>query len=128
MDQGSGEILLSGQDTADELFEIPAEREDELRKFGESKERPDLPQVVVGFAVHQRGDPGALLHLPGQRLRPERSWCEPSGSQRPPACRRPGCTAFAIRRTAGLCALSGCLGWWGAAGGDLVRITRAGRC
>jgi Transposase DDE domain len=45
-------------DTTSTYFEIPAEREDELRKFGESKDkRPDLPQVVVGFAVTKEGIP-----------------------------------------------------------------------
>ena len=43
-------------DTTSTYFEIAAEREDELRKFGESKDkRPDLPQVVVGFAVTKEG-------------------------------------------------------------------------
>ncbi len=45
-------------DTTSTYFEIPAEREDKLRKFGASKDhRPDLPQVVVGFAVTQEGIP-----------------------------------------------------------------------
>jgi transposase len=45
-------------DTTSTYFEIPAEREDEFRKFGESKDkRPDLPQVVVGFAVTKEGIP-----------------------------------------------------------------------
>ena len=43
-------------DTTSTYFEIPAEREDEFRKFGESKDRRwDLPQVVVGFAVTKEG-------------------------------------------------------------------------
>jgi hypothetical protein len=43
-------------DTTSTYFEIPAEREDHLRRFGESKDkRWDLPQVVVGFAVTKEG-------------------------------------------------------------------------
>ena len=45
-------------DTTSTYFEIPAEREDEFRKFGESKDRRwDLPQIVVGFAVTKEGIP-----------------------------------------------------------------------
>jgi hypothetical protein len=53
-------------DTTSTYFEIPAEREDELRKFGESKDRrPDLPQVVVGFAVTKEGIPVRCFVYPG---------------------------------------------------------------
>jgi hypothetical protein len=53
-------------DTTSTYFEIPAEREDELRKFGESKDRrPDLPQVVVGFAVTKEGIPVRCFVHPG---------------------------------------------------------------
>jgi Transposase DDE domain len=53
-------------DTTSTYFEIPAECEDELRKFGESKDkRPDLPQVVVGFAVTKEGIPVRCFVYPG---------------------------------------------------------------
>jgi hypothetical protein len=53
-------------DTTSTYFEIPAEREDELRKFGESKDkRWDLPQVVVGFAVTKEGIPVRCFTYPG---------------------------------------------------------------
>ncbi|MGH2862333.1 MAG: IS1634 family transposase [Solirubrobacteraceae bacterium] len=53
-------------DTTSTYFEIPAEREDELRKFGASKDhRPDLPQVVVGFAVTKEGIPVRCFTYPG---------------------------------------------------------------
>ena len=53
-------------DTTSTYFEIPAEREDELRKFGASKDkRPDLPQVVVGFAVTKEGIPVRCFVYPG---------------------------------------------------------------
>jgi len=53
-------------DTTSTYFEIPAEREDELRRFGESKDkRPDLPQVVVGFAVTKEGIPVRCFVYPG---------------------------------------------------------------
>ena len=53
-------------DTTSTYFEIPAEREDDLRKFGESKDkRPDLPQVVVGFAVTKEGIPVRCFVYPG---------------------------------------------------------------
>lgn len=53
-------------DTTSTYFEIPAEREDEFRKFGESKDkRWDLPQVVVGFAVTKEGIPVRCFTYPG---------------------------------------------------------------
>ncbi len=53
-------------DTTSTYFEIPAEREDEFRKFGESKDRRwDLPQVVVGFAVTKEGIPVRCFTYPG---------------------------------------------------------------
>ena len=53
-------------DTTSTYFEIPAEAEDELRRFGESKDkRPDLPQVVVGFAVTKEGIPVRCFTYPG---------------------------------------------------------------
>lgn len=53
-------------DTSSTYFEIPAESEDELRKFGASKDhRPDLPQVVVGFAVTKEGIPVRCFTYPG---------------------------------------------------------------
>jgi len=53
-------------DTTSTYFEIPTEREDELRKFGASKDhRPDLPQVVVGFAVTKEGIPVRCFVYPG---------------------------------------------------------------
>ena len=52
------EVDLILFDTTSTYFEIPAEAEDEFRRFGESKDkRPDLPQVVVGFAVTKEGIP-----------------------------------------------------------------------
>ena len=52
------EVDLILFDTSTTYFEIPAESEDDLRRFGESKDkRPDLPQVVVGFAVTKEGIP-----------------------------------------------------------------------
>ena len=52
------EVDLILFDTTSTYFEIPAEREDDFRRFGESKDkRPDLPQVVVGFAVTKEGIP-----------------------------------------------------------------------
>jgi transposase len=52
------EVDLILFDTTSTYFEIPAESEDEFRRFGESKDkRPDLPQVVVGFAVTKEGIP-----------------------------------------------------------------------
>jgi transposase len=60
------EVDLLLFDTTSTYFEIPAEREDELRKFGESKDkRPDLPQVVVGFAVTKEGIPVRCFVYPG---------------------------------------------------------------
>jgi hypothetical protein len=60
------EVDLILFDTTSTYFEIPAEREDELRKFGESKDkRPDLPQVVVGFAVTKEGIPVRCFVYPG---------------------------------------------------------------
>jgi Transposase DDE domain len=60
------EVDLILFDTSSTYFEIPAEREDELRKFGESKDkRPDLPQVVVGFAVTKEGIPVRCFVYPG---------------------------------------------------------------
>jgi Transposase DDE domain len=53
-------------DTTSTYFEIPAKREDDLRKFGESKDkRPDLPQVAVGFAVTKEGIPVRCFVYPG---------------------------------------------------------------
>jgi len=53
-------------DTTSTYFEIPAEREDEFRKFGESKDRRwDLPQVVIGFAVTKEGIPVRCFIYPG---------------------------------------------------------------
>ncbi len=53
-------------DTSTTYFEIPAEREDHFRKFGESKDRRwDLPQVVVGFAVTKEGIPVRCFTYPG---------------------------------------------------------------
>jgi hypothetical protein len=53
-------------DTTSTYFEIPAEAEDELRRFGESKDkRWDLPQVVVGFAVTKEGIPVRCFVYPG---------------------------------------------------------------
>jgi Transposase DDE domain len=52
------EVDLILFDTTSTYFEIPAEREDGLRRFGKSKDhRDDLPQVVVGFAVTKEGIP-----------------------------------------------------------------------
>lgn len=52
------EVDLILFDTTSTYFEIPAESEDDFRRFGESKDkRPDLPQVVVGFAVTKEGIP-----------------------------------------------------------------------
>jgi hypothetical protein len=52
------EVDLILFDTTSTYFEIPGEAEDEFRRFGESKDkRPDLPQVVVGFAVTKEGIP-----------------------------------------------------------------------
>jgi transposase len=52
------EVDLILFDTSTTYFEIPAESEDDFRRFGESKDRrPDLPQVVVGFAVTKEGIP-----------------------------------------------------------------------
>jgi hypothetical protein len=52
------EVDLILFDTTSTYFEIPAEREDGFRVFGNSKDhRPDLPQVVVGFAVTKEGIP-----------------------------------------------------------------------
>ncbi|MGZ6576301.1 MAG: IS1634 family transposase [Solirubrobacteraceae bacterium] len=60
------EVDLILFDTTSTYFEIPAEREDELRRFGESKDkRPDLPQVVVGFAVTKEGIPVRCFVYPG---------------------------------------------------------------
>jgi transposase len=60
------EVDLILFDTTSTYFEIPAESEDELRKFGESKDkRPDLPQVVVGFAVTKEGIPVRCFVYPG---------------------------------------------------------------
>jgi len=60
------EVDLILFDTTSTYFEIPAEREDELRKFGESKDkRWDLPQVVVGFAVTKEGIPVRCFTYPG---------------------------------------------------------------
>ena len=53
-------------DTTSTYFEIPAEREDELRRFGKSKDhRDDLPQVVVGMAVTKEGIPVRCFVFPG---------------------------------------------------------------
>jgi len=53
-------------DTTSTYVEIPAEREDEFRRFGESKDRRwDLPQVVVGFAVTKEGIPVRCFTYPG---------------------------------------------------------------
>ena len=53
-------------DTTSTYFEIPAEREDEFREFGESKDkRWGLPQVVVGFAVTKEGIPVRCFTYPG---------------------------------------------------------------
>ncbi len=52
------EVDLILFDTTSTYFEIPAEREDGFRVFGNSKDhRPDLPQVVVGMAVTKEGIP-----------------------------------------------------------------------
>jgi transposase len=52
------EVDLILFDTTSTYFEIPAERQDGFRVFGNSKDhRPDLPQVVVGFAVTKEGIP-----------------------------------------------------------------------
>jgi hypothetical protein len=52
------EVDLILFDTTSTYFEIPAESEDDFRRFGESKDkRPDLPQVVIGFAVTKEGIP-----------------------------------------------------------------------
>jgi Transposase DDE domain len=52
------EVDLILFDTTSTYFEIPAEREDGFRAFGNSKDhRPDLPQVVVGMAVTKEGIP-----------------------------------------------------------------------
>ena len=60
------EVDLILFDTTSTYFEIPAEREDELRMFGNSKDhRPDLPQVVVGFAVTKEGIPVRCFVYPG---------------------------------------------------------------
>jgi Transposase DDE domain len=60
------EVDLILFDTTSTYFEIPAEREDEFRHFGESKDkRPDLPQVVVGFAVTKEGIPVRCFVYPG---------------------------------------------------------------
>jgi hypothetical protein len=57
-------------DTTWTYFEIPAERGDHFRKFGESKDkRWDLPQVVVGFAVTRRGSRCAALSTRATRGR-----------------------------------------------------------
>jgi hypothetical protein len=53
-------------DTTSTYFEIPAEREDEFRRFGESKDkRWDCPQIVVGFAVTKEGIPVRCFTYPG---------------------------------------------------------------
>lgn len=50
------EVDLLLFDTTSTYFKIPAEAEDEFRRFGESKDqRPDLAQVVVGFMVTKVG-------------------------------------------------------------------------
>jgi transposase len=60
------EVDLILFDTTSTYFEIPAEREDEFRMFGNSKDhRPDLPQVVVGFAVTKEGIPVRCFVYPG---------------------------------------------------------------
>jgi transposase len=60
------EVDLILFDTTSTYFEIPGEREDEFRRFGESKDRrPDLPQVVVGFAVTKEGIPVRCFTYPG---------------------------------------------------------------
>jgi hypothetical protein len=60
------EVDLILFDTTSTYFEIPAEREDDFRHFGESKDkRPDLPQVVVGFAVTKEGIPVRCFVYPG---------------------------------------------------------------
>jgi hypothetical protein len=52
------EVDLILFDTTSTYFEIPPEREDGFRVFGNSKDqRPDLPQVVVGMAVTKEGIP-----------------------------------------------------------------------
>jgi Transposase DDE domain len=52
------EVDLILFDTTSTYFEMPAERTDGFRAFGNSKDhRPDLPQVVVGFAVTKEGIP-----------------------------------------------------------------------
>jgi transposase len=60
------EVDLILFDTTSTYFEIPAEREDDFRLFGNSKDhRPDLPQVVVGFAVTKEGIPVRCFVYPG---------------------------------------------------------------
>jgi hypothetical protein len=52
------EVDLILFDTTSTYFEMPAERVDGFRVFGHSKDhRPDLPQIVVGFAVTKEGIP-----------------------------------------------------------------------
>jgi Transposase DDE domain len=60
------EVDLILFDTTSTYFEIPAEREDGFRVFGNSKDhRPDLPQVVVGMAVTKEGIPVRCWIFPG---------------------------------------------------------------
>jgi hypothetical protein len=60
------EVDLILFDTTSTYFEIPVEREDGFRVFGNSKDqRPDLPQVVVGFAVTKEGIPVRCFVFPG---------------------------------------------------------------
>jgi len=60
------EVDLILFDTTSTYFEIPAEREDGFRVFGNSKDhRPDLPQVVVGMAVTKEGIPVRCWVFPG---------------------------------------------------------------
>lgn len=60
------EVDLILFDTTSTYFEIPAEREDGFRVFGNSKDhRDDLPQVVVGMAVTREGIPVRCFVFPG---------------------------------------------------------------
>jgi Transposase DDE domain len=60
------EVDLILFDTTSTYFEIPAEREDDLRRLGNSKDhRPDLPQVVIGMAVTKQGIPVRCFTFPG---------------------------------------------------------------
>jgi len=58
------EVDLLFFDTTSTYFEVEAE--DELRRFGHSKDhRPDRPQAVIGFAVTRQGIPVRVWVWPG---------------------------------------------------------------